>query len=134
MESLANGLGLRCLVEPGVSLHGRLPHRASPGQLALAEPAPYADWVVKQSFINVEENIERFVGRGTETLDSLQAGMQLRETAGQLHKALKHRWRPKGVHRFKTHEEADAWIKNARAERPAENLISRPPTPADLIK
>jgi len=65
---------------------------------------------VKQPFINVEEKIDRFVGRRTGTPDSVEAGMQLQETAAELHKSLKHRWFPKGVYRFKTHEEADEWM------------------------
>jgi len=40
--------------------------------------------------------------------DSLPAGMQLQQTAAQLHKTFKHRWALKGAYRFKTHEEADA--------------------------
>ena len=66
--------------------------------------------MLKQPFINVEEKIDRFVGRRTGTPDSLQAGMLLQATAAQLHKAFNHRWMPKGVYRFKTHEEADAWM------------------------
>ena len=65
---------------------------------------------VKPPFINVEEKIDRFVGRRTLSPDSMRAGMQLQETAAQLHKAFKHHWRPRGVYRFKTHEEADAWM------------------------
>jgi hypothetical protein len=65
---------------------------------------------VKPPFINVEEKIDRFVGRRTQSPDSLQTGRQLQVTAVQLHKTLKHRWAPKGVYRFKTHEEADAWM------------------------
>ena len=71
---------------------------------------------VKQPFINVEEKIDRFVGRRTQTADSLRAGAQLQETAVQLHKTLKHRWWPKGVYRFKTHEEADAWMTKMLAQ------------------
>ena len=70
----------------------------------------YAGRAVKQPFVNVEEKIDRFVGRRTKTPDSLQAGMQLQKTAAQLHKTFKHRWMPKGVYRFKTHEEADEWM------------------------
>jgi hypothetical protein len=70
----------------------------------------YSENAVKQPSINVEEKIDRFVGRRTKTPDSLRAGMQLQETAAQLHKAFKHRWMPKGIYRFKTHEEADAWM------------------------
>jgi hypothetical protein len=65
---------------------------------------------VEQPFINVEEKIDRFVGRRTKTPDSFQAGMLLQETAGELHKSFKHHWCPKGVYRFKTHEEADQWM------------------------
>ena len=36
--------------------------------------------------------------------------MQLQAMSVELHKAFKHRWMPKGVYRFKTHEEADAWM------------------------
>jgi len=66
--------------------------------------------VKEQPFINVEEKIDRFVGKRTKTPDSLTAGMQLQETAGQLHKTFRLHWMPKGVYRFKTHEEADAWM------------------------
>ena len=72
--------------------------------------ATYADIVVKQPSINLEEKIDRFVGRRTKSPDSWQAGMRLQETSVQLHKAFKHRWMSKGVYRFKTHEEADAWM------------------------
>jgi len=65
---------------------------------------------VKQPFINVEEKIDRFVGKRTGKPDALQAGMQLQATAAQLHKSFNHHWWPKGVYRFKTHEEADAWM------------------------
>ena len=78
--------------------------------LASRSTETYAASVVKQPFINVEEKIDRFVGKRTGTPDSLQAGMQLQATAAQLHQTFKHRWMPKGVYRFKTHEEADAWM------------------------
>ena len=66
--------------------------------------------MLKQPFITVDEKIDRFVGRRAAAPDSLRAGMQLQETAAQLHQAFNHRWMPKGVYRFKTHEEADAWM------------------------
>jgi hypothetical protein len=65
---------------------------------------------VKQPLVNVEERIDRFVGRRAPTTDSLKAGMQLQETSAKLHQSFKHRWMPKGVYRFKSHEEADAWM------------------------
>ena len=36
--------------------------------------------------------------------------MKLQETALQLHKSFKNVWAPKGVYRFKSHEEADEWM------------------------
>jgi hypothetical protein len=65
---------------------------------------------VKPPFVNVEEEIDRFVGRRTGTPDSMRAGMQLQATAAQLHMTFRHRWMPKGVYRFRSHEEADAWM------------------------
>ena len=84
--------------------------RAGRAPLALSGGADYSACVVKPPFINVEEKIDRFVGRRTQAPDSLKAGMQLQATAAELHKTFKHRWMPKGVYRFKTHEEADAWM------------------------
>jgi hypothetical protein len=79
-------------------------------RLAPADGAAYVRGALKQPLINVEEEIDRFVGRRTDTPDGLRAGMQLQATAAQLHEAFQHRWCPKGVYRFKTHEEADVWM------------------------
>jgi hypothetical protein len=65
---------------------------------------------MKQPFINVEEKIDRFVGRRTKTPGNLEAGMQMQALGAELHKTFKHQWCPKGVYRFKTHEEADEWM------------------------
>ena len=62
------------------------------------------------SVINLEENIGKVVGRRTKAPDSFRAGMGLQALAVELHKSFKHRWAPKGVYRFKTHEEADEWM------------------------
>jgi predicted transcriptional regulator len=70
----------------------------------------YAEAAVKQPSINVEEKIDRFVGRRTQTPDGLKAGMQMQAAGLQFHRAFKHRWLAKGIHRFKTHEEADKWM------------------------
>ena len=72
--------------------------------------AAYGGHAVKPPFINVEEKIDRIVGRRTKTPESLKAGMQLQLLGAELHKSFKHRWCPKGVYRFKTHEEADEWM------------------------
>lgn len=84
--------------------------------LACGDRGAYAGEDVKQPFVNIEEKIDRFVGRRTGTPDSLRAGMQLQATAAQLHKSFGHRWWPKGVYRFKTHEEADAWMTKMLAQ------------------
>jgi len=66
--------------------------------------------VVKQSFINLQEKIDKIVGRRTRTPDAFRSGMQLQSLAVELHRSLRHRWAPKGVYRFKTHEEANEWM------------------------
>ena len=65
---------------------------------------------VKQPGVNVEEKIERVVGRRTRMTANLEAGMKFQDTALALHKAFGHRWPAHGVYRFKTHEEADEWM------------------------
>lgn len=65
---------------------------------------------MKEPLINFEEKIDRFVGRRIKTPDSLKMGMQLQSLGAELHKSFKLRWCPKGVYRFKTHEEADEWM------------------------
>jgi hypothetical protein len=65
---------------------------------------------MKQPQINVEEKIDRFVGRRTRTPDSLETGMGLLSLGAELHKSFKHRWCSPGVYRFKTHEEAHEWM------------------------
>lgn len=65
---------------------------------------------MKRPLVNAEEMVDRIVGRRTNLQNSLQAGMQLQSLGLELHQSFKHRWCPKGVYRFKTHEEADAWM------------------------
>ena len=79
-------------------------------RLAFSEAAAYGDEAVKQPFVNAEERIDRSVGRRAAAPDSWRAGMQLQETGAQLHQSFQHRWMPKGVYRFKTHEEAEEWM------------------------
>jgi hypothetical protein len=66
--------------------------------------------VVKTPFVNVEEKIDKVVGRRTLAPDAFKSGMQLQCLAVQLHRSLRHRWAAKGVYRFRTHEEADEWM------------------------
>ncbi len=72
---------------------------------------------MKQPFINVEEKIDRFVGRRTKTPDALSV-----KTSTKAHSI---GWRnafggvhvPRGVHRFHTQEEADEWLYRLIARR-----------------
>lgn len=60
--------------------------------------------------INIQEKIGKVVGRRQPPADALDAGMKLQALAAQLQESFKHRWSPRGVYRFKSHEEADAWM------------------------
>lgn len=73
-------------------------------------PAGFIFCRVKQPLINFEEKIDKIVGRRIRTPDPYKSGMQLQLLAVELHCSLGHRWAPKGVYRFKTHEEADEWM------------------------
>jgi hypothetical protein len=64
---------------------------------------------VQEPFVNLEEKIDRQVGKRTRRPDGLQTGMALQALGAKLHQSFNHHWCPKGVYRFKTHEEADAW-------------------------
>jgi hypothetical protein len=81
---------------------------ASP--LASPRLVAYPWLVVKEPFINVGDKIDKVVGRRTRTPDAFASGMKLQSLAVELHRSLKQRWAPKGVYRFKTHEEADEWM------------------------
>jgi hypothetical protein len=70
----------------------------------------YADVNVKQPFINVEEKIDRFVGRRTQTPDALSLSGSTKADSIAWRKAFGGVRIPRGVHRFKTHEEADQWL------------------------
>ncbi len=65
---------------------------------------------MKQPLINVEERIDRFVGRRTQTPDALSTATSNKADAIAWRKALGRVRVPRGVHRFKTHEEADQWL------------------------
>jgi hypothetical protein len=78
--------------------------------LALIGFATYAAAAVKQPLINVEEKIDRFVGRRTKTPDALSTTTSDKADSIAWRKALGGIRVPRGVHRFKTHEEADQWL------------------------
>lgn len=78
--------------------------------LALLRGAAYSQHAVKQPFIDAEEKIDRMVGKRAKPTDGLSTVTS--------HKADAIAWRrsfggvrvPRGVYRFKTHEEADEWL------------------------
>jgi hypothetical protein len=70
----------------------------------------YADRAVKQPIINVEEKIDRIVGNRTKPPDGLSILTSTRADAIAWAKALGGMRIPRGVYRFKTHEEADQWL------------------------
>lgn len=70
----------------------------------------YAERIVKQPFINVEERIDRFVGRRTKTPDALSLTSSRKADSMAWRRAFGGLRVPRGVHRFRTHEEADAWL------------------------
>jgi hypothetical protein len=65
---------------------------------------------VKQPFINVEEKIDRIVGRRTKTPDALSVKTSNKADAIAWRKAFGGVSVPRGVHRFHTQEEADEWL------------------------
>ncbi len=78
--------------------------------LALPRVRTYSCTVVKQPSINVEEKIDRFVGRRTKTPDGLSLAGSTKANSIAWQKAFGGLRIPRGVYRFKTHEEADAWL------------------------
>lgn len=65
---------------------------------------------MKQPFINVEEDIDRFVGRRTATQDPLSVTPGGRADAVAWQRAFGGLRVSRGVYRFHTHEEADEWL------------------------
>jgi hypothetical protein len=65
---------------------------------------------MKPPAINVEDKIDRFVGRRTRTPDALSTATSNKAEAIAWQKALGGLRVPRGVYRFKTHEEADEWL------------------------
>jgi hypothetical protein len=63
-----------------------------------------------EPIINIEENIGKTVGRRTRTMDSFAYGMGLQKAGGQFVKTFRLKGIPRGVFRFHSHEEANAWL------------------------
>jgi hypothetical protein len=77
------------------------------GELAPGDGAAYAFPAVKQPFINVEDKavIQKGIDRA--------ANISHRMASGEIRV-------PRGVYRFKTHEEADEWLDNVIARSEAQ--------------
>ena len=60
--------------------------------------------------INYEEKIGKTVGRRTAPRDPFAYGMALQKSGVALAKAFGLRGTPRGVFRFRSHDEADAWL------------------------
>jgi hypothetical protein len=65
---------------------------------------------VKEPFINVEEDIDKVVGRRTKRPNALSVETSTKADAIAWRKSLGGVHVPKGVYRFRTHEEADEWL------------------------
>lgn len=65
---------------------------------------------MKRPPINVEERIDRVVGRRTRTPDALSLGSGRKADAIAWRRALGGIRVTRGVYRFHTHEEADDWL------------------------
>jgi hypothetical protein len=65
---------------------------------------------VKQPFINVEEPIDRVVGRRTKVPDPLSLRSSHKADAIAWRDALGGMRVARGVYKFRTHEEADEWL------------------------
>jgi hypothetical protein len=85
-------------------------HDLMPASLALFCRAAYSENAVKQPFVNVEEKIDRFVGRRNKMPNALSTATSNKANAIAWRKAFGGARIPRGVYRFKTHEEADQWL------------------------
>jgi hypothetical protein len=65
---------------------------------------------VRRPVINVEEHIDRIVGRRTKTPDGLSTTTSHKAESVAWGRAFGGVRVPRGVYRFKTHEEADQWL------------------------
>lgn len=65
---------------------------------------------MKPPFINVDEPIDRVVGRRTKVPDPLSMASSHKADAIAWRDALGGIRVARGVHRFRTHEEADEWL------------------------
>ncbi len=65
---------------------------------------------MQQPLINLDEKIDRVVGRRTKIVDGLSLVGSTKADSIAWRKAFGGVRVPRGVYRFKTHEEADEWL------------------------
>ena len=81
---------------------------------------------MKQPLINVEEKIDKFVGRRRKTPDALSAETSRKADSIAWRKAFGGIRVPRGVYRFRTHEEADEWMNRILTQSDPNDSASRP--------
>jgi hypothetical protein len=59
--------------------------------------------------VNLQDPIGKTVGR-RRVVSAFECGMKLQKAASRLYRTFRKVGIPKGVYRFRTHEEADAWM------------------------
>jgi hypothetical protein len=79
----------------------------------------YLGDMVKQPLVNLEEKFDKVVGRRLKASDALSVRTSNKADSIAWRKAFGGVNVPRGVHRFRTHEEADDWLWR---------MISRPKT------
>jgi hypothetical protein len=72
--------------------------------------AAYPQVVVTKPFIDAEETITRVVGKRTQAPDGLSTITSRKADSAGWQRSLGGVRVPRGVHRFKTHEEAERWL------------------------
>ena len=73
-------------------------------------PAAYPQDVVTKPFINSEEKIDRQVGKRTKAPEGLSSATSRKTDSVAWQRSFGGMRVPRGVYRFKTHEEADLWL------------------------
>jgi hypothetical protein len=79
-------------------------------RLAFGQAVAYSCRVVNQPFINVEDDFGKIVGRRTKAPDPLSIETSGKTDAIAWRKAFGGVRVPRGVYRFRTHQEADEWL------------------------
>jgi hypothetical protein len=87
-------------------------------QTAGAAPVSSATLCEVKTVINIEENIGKTVGRRVPPRDPLTLVGSTKEAMRAWRRAFPTPFVPKGVYRFRTHEEADAWLMKMLTRRP----------------